>query len=164
MKRRLLSIALTALAALGSSEAFAQEATLTITPSNGDNTSEYPLKSIRRIEFGTFGMLIVGEEFKAEPLWKLSAIKTIQFVGLTNKIDKPKSNTAAQLKIYQEGNFLYLSGLSAMEKANVAIFDLSGQIVLQTKVAEKEAIDATNMKAGVYIIKANNTTLKFIKQ
>ena len=58
---------------------------------------------------------------------------------------------------------LYFNGLGS-EQAEVAIYDLKGQTMLRTRVADGEGIEASNLHNGVFIIKIKNTTFKFVKQ
>lgn len=162
MKKELLVSVLTAIMAMGSSSLHAQ-AKLVVTPLNGGQTGEYALTDIQKITFGEDGMHVVGSNFEVEPLWKLSTIKNLQFVGLTDGIGQLTRQETGKLTISLRENLLTVHGIGS-QPALATIYDISGQIVLRAKVADGESIDASALSNGIFIIRVNNKTLKFVKQ
>ena len=125
---------------------------LVVTPNNGGETGEYALQDIRKITFGADGMHIVGTSLVPEPVWNLAEIKTITFADVVTGIGQVR------------GGMIYVSGLGDGMDADAAIFDISGKAALRTKCAEGRPIDIAMLRQGVYIIKVNNATFKFVKQ
>lgn len=160
MKKRLISNVLTAIMAMGFSQVHAQTQ-LVVTPHSGD-VGKYAITDIQKITIAADGLHIVGNTFAVEPVWKLSAIKTISFVKTTDGIETVSNRGTSGIKIFQRGEMLYVNGLDG--QANVAIYDLNGQTMLCATTANGEGIDISNLTRGVFILKVKNTTFKFIKQ
>ena len=157
MKRKFFSAVITAIMTMSFSQTYAQTQ-LVVTPHSGDAIAD-----IQKITFDASGMHIVGSKFSVEPVWKLSVIKEIKFVKTSDGIDKVGNAETEEIKISQRGDMLYFNGLGS-EQAEVAIYDLRGQTMLRTRVADGEGIEASNLHNGVFIIKIKNTTFKFVKQ
>lgn len=83
----------------------------------------------------------------------------IAFDNATTGIDQVK---AFNLAGTTDGN-IHLSGVQCGER--IEIFDASGKKVAQTKASSDTAsLDITNMKSGVYVLRAGNTVIKFVKR
>ena len=164
MKRKFFSAVITAIMTMSFSQTYAQTQ-LVVTPHSGD-VGKYAIADIQKITFDASGMHIVGSKFSVEPVWKLSVIKEIKFVKTSDgidKVDKVDNAETEEIKISQRGDMLYFNGLGS-EQAEVTIYDLKGQTMLRTRVADGEGIEASNLHNGVFIIKIKNTTFKFVKQ
>ncbi len=64
------------------------------------------------------------------------------------------------LKISHSGGIVNISGAGDIE---CSVWNMSGVLVTSARGNQNVTIDLTGAPAGVYIIKANNQTLKFIK-
>ncbi|RRC98764.1 T9SS C-terminal target domain-containing protein [Prevotella sp. OH937_COT-195] len=137
---------------------------LVVTPQNGSKASEYALQDISKIVFGADGMHIIGANIVPEPVWSLSEIKTITFANVVTDISQVNDNSMSKMSISQNGDMLYVHGLEAETNANAAIFDISGKTLLRTKTAKRQPIDIAELRQGIYIIKVNNATFKFVRQ
>lgn len=137
---------------------------LVVTPNNGGETGEYALQDISKITFGADGMHIVGTSLVPEPVWNLAEIKTITFADVVTGIGQVRGDAAGKVGISLRGGMIYVSGLGDGMDADAAIFDISGKAALRTKCAEGRPIDIAMLRQGVYIIKVNNATFKFVKQ
>ena len=83
----------------------------------------------------------------------------IAFDNATTGIDQVK---AFNLVGTTDGN-IHLSGVQCGER--IEVFDASGKKVAQTKASSDTAsLDITNMKSGVYVLRAGNTVIKFVKR
>lgn len=163
MSKRQIILVLTVIMTMAISTAQAQ-VKLVVTPKNGGKATEYTLQDIRKITFDNDGMHIIGTNITPEPVWALSDIRTITFDGVVTGIGDVVNNAAGNISISRNGDMLYVHGLESGLRADAAIFDLSGKSLLRTKVADGEAIDIAALRQGVYIIKINNATYKFVKQ
>jgi hypothetical protein len=67
------------------------------------------------------------------------------------------------LSVYSNpaGNTLYIKGTD--DRVAARIHDLTGKMVL-SQVLSKERIDVAGLARGVYFLKINNQTVKFIKK
>lgn len=83
---------------------------------------------------------------------------TLEFV-VTTGIDI-KNNTFS-LKELVDGEL----NISGLETNQISIYDASGRLVLSTRVSGSEAhIDAGHLRSGMYIMKAGNQIVKFMKR
>lgn len=137
---------------------------LVVTPQNGGEATEYELQDIRKITFDDDGMHIVGTKITPEPVWALSDIKTIKFSGAVSGIGEVTDDDAGSVSISRSGDMLYVNGLEPGQPATATVFDLSGKAVMSTETGNGEPIDITQLRQGIYIIKVNNATYKFVKQ
>lgn len=134
---------------------------LVVTPHSGD-VGKYALTDIQKMTIAADGLHIVGNAFAVEPVWKLSAIKTISFASIADGIEKVSDRGTDGIKIFQRGEMLYVNGLDG--QADVAIYDLNGQTILRATTSNDEGIDVSNLSRGVFVLKVKNTTFKFIKR
>ena len=78
-------------------------------------------------------------------------------------------------KISKEDNFkllispnpvndiIRIMGYNSSEPAQLSIYSLDGEEVIRIENWQGEAIDASQLSAGIYILRINTTTIKFIK-
>ena len=78
-------------------------------------------------------------------------------------------------KISKEDNFkllispnpvndiIRIMGYNSSEPAQLSIYSLDGEEVIRIENWQGESIDASQLSAGIYILRINTTTIKFIK-
>lgn len=54
--------------------------------------------------------------------------------------------------------------ITAPDNSNIAIFDLQGELVLQKNGVANTTIDIANLPKGMYLVRVNGSTAKFVKQ
>lgn len=54
--------------------------------------------------------------------------------------------------------------ISGIETSDIEIFDITGRLVLKQQITEDQQIDVSNLSKGMYFIKNNQHTIKFIKE
>ncbi len=132
----------------------AEEKSLIITLS--DNTTQtFVLSTLPQITMANNKMTILAGATTAE--YDLYKIKTFIFSGTTN-IRNIEDNS----EIKKEGNKIIIEGTNA----NVRIFSIDGKstTIKTTNTSNSTVIDISSLNSGVYIIKANDKTVKISKQ
>ena len=150
MRKLLLSL----LAVFCSMIAKAEEKSLIITFS--DNTTQtFVLSTLPQITMANNKMTILAGATTAE--YDLYKIKTFTFSGTTS-IGNIEDNS----DIKTEGNKIIIEGTNA----NVRIFSIDGKstTIKTTNTSNSTVIDISSLNSGVYIIKANDKTVKISKQ
>lgn len=132
----------------------AEEKSLIITFS--DNTTQtFVLSTLPQITMANNKMTILAGATTAE--YDLYKIKTFIFSGTTS-IRNIEDNS----EIKTEGNKIIIEGTNA----NVRIFSIDGKstTIKTTNTSNSTVIDISSLNSGVYIIKANDKTVKISKQ
>lgn len=86
-----------------------------------------------------------------------------EFVLSTNeKTDKNK------ITVYPNpvsGDYLYVKGLNLNKISNVTVYDMSGKVFIKTDkpFKEKNYLNISGLPAGVYLLKTENETIRFIR-
>lgn len=60
-------------------------------------------------------------------------------------------------------NIIRIVGYNNSEPAQLSIYSLNGEEVMRIENWQGETIDASPLSAGIYILRINTTTIKFIK-
>ena len=132
----------------------AEEKSLIITLS--DNTTQtFVLSTLPQITMANNKMTILAGATTAE--YDLYKIKTFTFSGTTS-IGNIEDNS----DIKTEGNRIIIEGTNA----NVRIFSIDGKpaTIKTINTSNSTVIDISSLNSGVYIIKANDKTVKISKQ
>ena len=132
----------------------AEDKSLIITFS--DNTTQtFVLSTLPQITMSNNKMTISAGGTTAE--YDLYKIKTFTFSG-TTEIKDIENNSS----IIAEGDKIIIEGANA----NVRIFSVDGKTATlkTTNLSNSTVIDISSLGRGVYIIKANNKTLKISKK
>ncbi len=132
----------------------AEEKSLIITFS--DNTTQtFVLSTLPQITMANNKMTILAGATTAE--YDLYKIKTFTFSGTTS-IRNIEDNS----EIKTEGNKIIIEGTNA----NVRIFSIDGKpaTIKTINTSNSTVIDISSLNSGVYIIKANDKTVKISKQ
>lgn len=132
----------------------AEDKSLIITFS--DNTTQtFVLAALPQITMANNKMTISAGSTTAE--YDLYKIKTFTFSG-TTEIKDIENNSS----IIAEGDKIIIEGANA----NVRIFSIDGKpaTIKTTNLSSSTIIDISSLGRGVYIIKANDKTVKISKQ
>ena len=86
---------------------------------------------------------------------------------LYSGIDKIESNDL-ELKIYPNPSDKFLNFTNLESNSIISIFDLTGQLLILTKLNDTQELDISNLSIGIYFIHVESSdltqTVKFIKQ
>ncbi|MBL7784394.1 MAG: T9SS type A sorting domain-containing protein [Chitinophagales bacterium] len=97
------------------------------------------------------------------PLEDDEAVVSISFVpnAADQKTDLPTTTYVVQVSPNPATEWLYIT---APDNSDIAIFDLQGKLVLQKNGAANTTIDIANLPKGMYLVRVNGSTAKFVKQ
>lgn len=111
-----------------------------------------------KITFNTeqAAMIVAADSETQSQSFNVSDITNITF---TIKSTTSVNETLNDLKITNNGKVLTISGDDVI---NYAVWNLSGMSIMSGKASGTVSIDFNSINSGVYIIKANNTTFKYI--
>ena len=157
-KKLTLTFAMTALLAVGNANADTKLVALDV--SQGTTLASFNLGNISKLQFAE-GNLVVTLDDETTQSVALSTSLQLKFDETTTAISQLKT-TAGTLGIVYNGQQLSLSGLNGT--CNAAIYNVSGQRVSNLKAWDGSPISTASLVSGVYIIKVNNQSLKFVKK
>jgi hypothetical protein len=78
----------------------------------------------------------------------------VDFTGVEESSNEAKPN------IFISGGALVVSGVS--EPIQVTVYNLKGAVVLTQTITAEDSFDMSNIPKGVYVVKANNQTVKVV--
>ena len=133
--------------------------------SNSDNSPvRVEVSAISSIKFNKT-VMFVGDNDGLYKEYSFSDIRKIVFEGDDTSIETIDAN-ASKINVYPNPvkDDLLIEGVNDILESDVCIYSLMGVLVAQYSQWNGEKIDVSNLNAGVYLVKINSTTLKFVKQ
>lgn len=119
------------------------------------------LTDISQITFAGDSMTIATLN-GGENIFKLTDIESITFDLVTSSADNITANLGNDVNITVDGGIMTVS-TAADAPLNVTVYNLNGILVTALGGQGSVDVDFNPMPAGVYIVKANNKTIKFIR-
>lgn len=132
-----------------------------VVSANGGNSASVSLADISQITFVGDNMTITtlnGED----SVFKLADIESITFDLVTSSTDKITADLDNDLTIAVDGGIMSVTSTSD-SPVNVAVYSINGTLVTLSNGHGNVSVDFNPMPAGIYIVKANNKTIKFIR-
>lgn len=133
--------------------------------SNSENSPvKVEIDDVSSIKFNKTA-LFVGDKEGVYTEYSLSDIKKIVFEKDETSIESINVN-ASKIDVYPNPvkNGLTIEGVNEFPETDVLIFSLTGTLVARHSQWNGEKIDVSHLAAGIYFVKINSTTLKFVKQ
>ena len=125
------------------------------------STEETALDQIKTLVFDTQGFKVNGWESQILHNYPFSDVRIITFNKSTTGIEETR-NAQEALKVKLLGTGLTIEGWPAGQEADVAIYAVNGRCCYRQAQWQGESIDVSSMPVGVYILKVNQQTLKFV--
>ena len=100
----------------------------------------------------------------ASELYGYGEVEKITFSDISSigKISK-EDNFKLLISPNPVNDIIRIMGYNSSEPAQLSIYSLDGEEVIRIENWQDEAIDASQLSAGIYILRINTTTIKFIK-
>lgn len=146
---------------IGVSEVKAQNLIIKL-KDGSENTQS--IESVQKFSF-TNGDLLLKYLDGSTDAFSLSTISSIRFKQSPTGIDNPTVAGFEELSVFPNPakDFITLRNIPS-GSSTVAIFQMDGTMVLQTRVSsDVGTIDIRNLGKGLYLIKINGKSFKFIK-
>ena len=125
------------------------------------SATETPLKDIRTLVFNEGGFKLNGWNGQAMSTYSFADVQKLMFSNATTGVnDVVKDVPELKVKVYDR--LLRLEGWNPGTPANVAVYAVSGTCAYRNASWTGEEISLTGLPAGVYLLKVNQVTLKFI--
>ena len=125
--------------------------------SDGSKT-EIPVSSIKSITFGGTKMYMITDGPQEFDVLKLDNIK----------FDMASAGESIN-RVFDDGVEVSINGgvievkSAAGDAINVAVYNLSGVCVMHTAGTGNSSVDMNPLAKGIYVVKANNKTIKYIR-
>lgn len=103
----------------------------------------------------------------AEGRIAIAVVKRITFSGTWMGVEAPKAETAAatlRLRNNPVESVLAVEGFDTSSPAQLSVFSIAGREVIRVRSWRGEDIDVSTLPQGVYILRINQSTLKFVKK
>lgn len=124
--------------------------------------STVPLNLSTKITFGATGFEIANEGLQTVA-FSYANSESISFKSVQTGIASAQVSSQFSLKRNPVESQLDIAGFNGSE-VPLSVFSLSGESMLSIARWQGEAVNVSSLSAGVYILKINNQTIKFIKK
>lgn len=156
MKKRKILVALSLAACAG---CFAQD---DITVNLNSGKKSYKVDDVKSITFdGT--NLKVNKQDNAADTYAFADLVNVTFDTATGISNLPLAGGKLAISVQPGSDIINISGYDAAEKYSVAVYSLAGEKLAGVDNWKGEAVSVASLPKGVYVLKINNTTLKFRK-
>lgn len=132
---------------------------LVITGSNGVQT-KVAITDISRITFDGDNMKILTTT-NGEQVFAIGDFNNMKF-DVVSSIDDITADLGDDISIVSSGGVMTISS-AAGGSVNVVVFSINGSLVTMQSGVGSVSVDFNTVTPGVYIVKANNKTIKFIR-
>lgn len=130
-----------------------------------DNGSQFAplITAVQKITFSDDNML-VDLKSGTDNTYNISDIRKIYFGNVTDN-NVPETAEQQKILIYPNPASAYLILANLPNNGIISIYAMDGLKVLEKSITNaQDQIDINSLAAGLYVIKVNQSTLKFIKQ
>lgn len=130
---------------------------------NDGSTQSFILTDLRKVSFSGSNMLFLKTNTSLDSCL-ISNVGVISF-GIKTRINETTGSNNLMLFPNPADKFICLKNIPEGELLNVSIFSLDGIRIIGTKLrSNSSSIDVSSLGKGLYLLKANGYTLKFLKQ
>lgn len=128
-----------------------------------ENTEMTELGSIDKVTFSKTGFSILLKNQTTED-FSFENVTKITFGDETGVQAEMAENFDLVVSPNPVGATLNVKGYNATEPAQLVIYSVAGGEVLRANAWKGESLDVAHLASGIYILKIDNQTLKFIKK
>ena len=154
-----ISLTLAAISLLAASPAMADQK-LVVTDSSSETTvASYQLSDISKLSFADGNLVVSLTGDKTEQV-ALTTSLVLKFDGGTSAISQV-GGTDTDVHVAYDGNMLSATGVKG---ANAAVYTIGGQKAVALSSWDGSPVSTAALASGVYILKVNNKSFKFIKK
>lgn len=130
---------------------------LVVSGSDG-RLSNVSVADITQITFNGDNMTIATVNGNVD--YQLSSVESLTFDLATSAVDEIETSLSEDVTLNVKGGVLSVTAPADVPLL-VAVYNIKGILVATQADKESVSIDFNNMAPGVYIVKANNKTIKF---
>lgn len=94
----------------------------------------------------------------------IADVKRITFSGSWMGVETPKAESALRLRTNPVESVLSVEGYDSASSARLSVFSIAGREVISVRAWKGEDVDVSSLPQGVYILRINQSTLKFVKK
>lgn len=108
--------------------------------------------------------LFVSEDGITSSQISIPEIKKITFNKDASSITDNNASQDNKILIYPNpaADYIYVANIES--EAQILLFSIEGKLLIKSPIKASEALNISNIPAGIYLIKVNNQTVKLIKQ
>ena len=133
---------------------------MTMKLNEGEKSTEYSISSISKITFeGNTMNIATSDGVKTADVL---ALENITFSMKTSATDNIVKDFEDGISISSRNGVIEVSAKSDVD-IKIDIFSIGGNHIMQVNGKGNASADLTQLPAGIYIVKANNKTIKFIR-
>ena len=133
---------------------------MTMKLNEGEKSTEYSISSISKITFeGNTMNIATSDGVKTADVL---ALENITFSMKTSATDNIVKDFEDGISISSRKGVIEVSAKSDVD-IKIDIFSMGGNHIMRVNGGGNASADLTQLPAGIYIVKANNKTIKFIR-
>ena len=157
-RKSILTSAVLALLAMG--QVYADNKFVVSDTSSSKQLMSVNLSDVKSIGFADGNMVVTLADETTKTLG-LTTTTVLQFEGDVTAI-APVVGGADGIEVKYVGGLVSATGLA--EPADAAVYNVSGQKVLNLRAWDGSPVSTAELGCGVYILKVNNKSIKFVKR
>ena len=158
-KKFTLTFALLSLLAVGN--AHADSKLVAVDSPSATTLASFSLSDISKLSFADGKMVVTLSDETTKEV-ALNTNLVLKFEDVTTSIIAGVTDNASKLQVVFDGNTISVAGLAKAE--NAAIYSIGGEKVVNLKSWNGSPVNVGSLTNGVYILKVNNKSFKFIKK
>lgn len=133
---------------------------LVVTGTNGIQT-KVAIPDISRITFDGDNMKILTTT-AGEQIFAIADLDNMKFDVVSSSIDDITADLGDDISIVTSGGVMTVNS-TAGASVNVVVFSIKGSLITMQSGIGSVSVDFNTVTPGVYIVKANNKTVKFFR-
>ena len=157
-RKSILTSAVLALLAMG--QVYADNKFVVSDTSSSKQLMSVNLSDVKSIGFADGNMIVTLADETTKSVG-LTTTTVLQFEGDVTAI-APVVGGADGIEVKYVGGLVSATGLA--EPADAAVYNVSGQKVLNLRAWDGSPVSTAELGCGVYILKVNNKSIKFVKR
>ena len=159
MRKKIMLLAFALAGSAAWSTLYAQ-VSLVVHQVNGE-TKEVALDGLRTLQFTKNGFDLTEKNGIVLP-FSFADVRKLVFASTTTGVDEVSAAAPADLKVKVNDRLLKVEGWTPGMPAALSVYAVSGACVYQAAPWNGEEVSLAGWPVGVYLLKVNQVTLKFI--
>lgn len=132
---------------------------------NNGMSKEFTFTEVGKIQFNSEGFFVLDTQKNLLGGFQFDEVAKITFEGITTGLGQTMTDESENIsiKVDYAGTTLSVSGLNSQKRNTMRLYNVSGNLIMNSSEFNDSQIDISALPEGIYILSVNNTTFKFKK-
>lgn len=122
------------------------------------------LTDASKVGFGQGSMISFTECVGAPEGIRIADVRRLTFEGSGLGVNATEKNVPLALRHNPVGDILEVTGFDNHESATLSIFTIAGREAVRINSWDGRGVDVSSLPSGIYILRINHFTTKFVKK